>query len=53
MCFDTELGALTSCGVVVLCLPTPSGRDGAPDLASVTSVSRRIAREIAGRWCWR
>ena len=48
VCFDTELGALTSCGVVVLCLPTPSGRDGAPDLASVTSVSRRIAREIAG-----
>lgn len=46
--FDTGLDVLADCDVVVLCLPTPPGRDGAPDLGSVTSVSESISHEIPG-----
>lgn len=46
--FDTGLGAVTGCALVVLCLPTPAGWDGAPDVRSVTSVAHAVARLVAG-----
>lgn len=48
--FDTRLDTLAGCGIVVLCLPTPSGPDGAPDLRSVTSVTDTVARAVPGRF---
>ncbi len=42
--FDTQLDTVAECGVVVLCLPTPAGPDGAPDLGAVTSVATAVAQ---------
>lgn len=46
--FDTRLDTVAGCGIVVLCLPTPSGRGGAPDLRSVVSVAETVAHVVTG-----
>ncbi|WP_396926529.1 UDP-glucose dehydrogenase family protein [Mycolicibacterium sp.] len=37
LCFDTDYAALADCDVVFVCVPTPSGADGAADLRAVES----------------
>lgn len=36
--------AVTQCSIIMLCLPTPPGKDGSADLAAVMKVAEEIAR---------
>ncbi|GLY67858.1 UDP-glucose dehydrogenase family protein [Amycolatopsis taiwanensis] len=44
--FTTRLAALDKSDVVVLCLPTPMGRDGTADLGSVEAVLRELGSVV-------
>ena len=45
----TETDCLRDADVVVICVPTPLGDDGAPDLSAVLSASRSVADHMERR----
>ncbi|MCV7215619.1 UDP-glucose/GDP-mannose dehydrogenase family protein [Mycobacterium crocinum] len=46
LCFDTDYAALADCDVVFVCVPTPSGADGAADLRAVESAVDTLGRVL-------
>ncbi|MDX1877114.1 UDP-glucose/GDP-mannose dehydrogenase family protein [Mycolicibacterium sp. 141076] len=45
--FSADFGALSDCDVVFVCVPTPSGADGAADLSAVWSAVTELRRVLS------
>jgi UDP-N-acetyl-D-glucosamine dehydrogenase len=44
----TDEACITSADTVVVCVPTPLSRDGAPDLGAIESVGRMLGERLSG-----